>query len=96
MESSRDEEKKRLKTLEEELRVLHQTHKDVLDENVALKAEVEKSVEDVVKALVNGYGRCLGRVSSTGFDPSGHSFEDYIHDYAANTFVQSPVKPVNP
>lgn len=77
---------------------LRQIYKDTFDENVALKAEVDKGVEDIAKAVGDGYGHCLARISSAAIDVSGHSFEDYIHDYAASASSLGPesVEPVHP
>lgn len=51
---------------------------------------MQKGVEEVAGALGEGYGRCLERVTKAGFDPSGHAFEDYIHDYAATRASENP------
>lgn len=83
-QSSRDEEKKRADGLSSELENLQQVHNNVLTENVNLKAEVEKGVEEMATAVGQGYAHCLERVSKAGFPTEGNSFEDFIQDYAAS------------
>lgn len=51
VESARDDEKKRRELAEEELDELRKNLKDSLDENVALKSEVEKGVEENCEGL---------------------------------------------
>lgn len=82
MKSEREDEKKLLDSAEEELGEVRKKLKGSLDENAILKAEVDKGVEDIAKALGVGYGRCLTCVSAASFDSSGHSFKDYIRDFA--------------
>lgn len=89
VQTSRDEEKKLADALEIELQNLHQVHKDVLAENESLKAEVQKGVEEIVTALSEGYTHCLERMSKAGFSTEGHSFEDFIRDYAASQPVDN-------
>lgn len=84
MESSRDDEKAKREALELELSELRRKYDGVVMDNGNFKAEVQKGVEDIAKALGDGYGRCLARASAVGFDVNGHSFEDYIRDYAAS------------
>lgn len=90
LKAKKDSGKMKLKTMEEDLSALRQSQSKLEEENTGLQLEVQKGVEDVAKALGDGYGRCLGRVSSSGFDVTSHSFEDYIRDYAAT--VQSGVQ----
>lgn len=47
-------------------------------------------MEDVPKELGEGYGQCLGRLSALGLDVIGHSFKEYIRDYA--TGVQNEAR----
>lgn len=82
LEKSRNEEKSRVDTLDIEIKNLRRSNEEVIADNEVLKAEVQKSVEEIAGALGDGYNRCLGRVSGVGFDATGHSFEDYIHDFA--------------
>lgn len=84
IQTSRDDEKKRADALYEELGKLRQAQKDALVENEALKAEVQKGVEKIASALGEGYPCCLDRVSKAGFSIKGHSFSDYVRDYAAS------------
>lgn len=81
---SRDDELKKREALEAVVKGLQDKHKLALDENEALKVEVQKGVEDIAKALGEGYNRCLGRVATAGFAVEGHSFDDYIRDFAAS------------
>lgn len=98
IEKSRDEKKKRADALEEELGKLRQAQKDVVAENEALKAEVQKGVEKIASTLGDGYSRCLDRVSKVGLSTEGHSFADYIRDYAASQRVEggNPIDPGDP
>lgn len=52
---------------------------------------MEKRVEDISNALGDGYAHCLERVFAAGFDPTGHSFTDYIRDYPASHHVKGNV-----
>lgn len=52
---------------------------------------MEKGVENIFNALGDGYAHCLERVFAAGFDPTGHSFTDYIRDYAASHPVEGNV-----
>lgn len=85
MKVEKEDEKKHRDAVDKDLDEARKRLKSSLDENAALKAEVNKGVEDIAKALGDGYGRCLARISSTGFDVSGHSFEDYVRDFAATS-----------
>ncbi|KAL8088961.1 hypothetical protein AgCh_038653 [Apium graveolens] len=60
------------------------SYKLIVDENTALKAKVEKGIEDIVNALGDGYGRCVMRMKGAGFDITGHTFEDYVSDLAVS------------
>lgn len=83
VEGSKDDKKKKQETQEENMSELQKTRRLIVDENENLKSEFHKGVEDIARALGDGYGRCLGRISDAGFDVAGHSFKDYIRDYAA-------------
>lgn len=48
----------------------------------ALKAEVERGVEDVAEGLEEGYRQCFDRVVVAGINMSGHTFEAYCEDLA--------------
>lgn len=52
-------------------------------EKCSLKAEVQKVVEDIAKALGEGYTWCLGQISTLGVELAKHCFDDYVKDYAA-------------
>lgn len=52
-----------------------------------------RSVKDIAKVLSEGYSRCLERVSVARFDISGHSFDDYVCDYAASNSLKSIMEP---
>lgn len=95
MKTSRDKEKQRADPLQTELDDIRRSYNESLDEIVSMKAEVRKGVEEVAGALGEGYARCLDRVSKTGFDPSGHAFEDSIRDYVATRASENP-PPENP
>lgn len=82
-QQSKDDERVRREGVETELKDLQQSHTTALDEINRLKDEVQKGVEDIVKALKDGYDMCLGRLSNVGVDVTTHSFDDYIRDYAA-------------
>lgn len=77
-------EKRRADGLDVEVVNLRQANKDAAAENETLKLEVQKGVEDIAGALGDGYNRCLQRIAGVGFDATGHSFEDYIRDFAAS------------
>lgn len=83
MKSEKEDDKKHRDSVERELAEVRGKLKIALDENVGVRAEIDKGVEDIAKALGDGYGRCLARVSTVGFDSAGHTFEDYIRDFAA-------------
>lgn len=51
MEVSRDDEKSKKEALEIDLVGLCKEQKEILDDNETLKAEVQKGVEDIAKAL---------------------------------------------
>lgn len=36
-----------------------------------------------------GYSQCLERVSKAGFSVEGHSFENFIRDYAASRTAEN-------
>lgn len=65
------------------------------EENTALKVEVNKGVEDVVKALGVGYGYSYERLKVAGIELPGHAFEDYCVDLA-KTLPESGLKEGNP
>lgn len=83
LERSRDEEKARGDALDVEVKNLRRSNQEMTTENEALKTEVQKGVEEFDGALGDGYNRCLERISSVGFDATGHQFKDYIRDFAA-------------
>lgn len=83
-QSSRAEEKKRADALSAELESLRQVHSSVSAENTNLKFEVQTGVEEMATAVSQGYSHFLERVSKAGFSTEGHSFEDFIRDYAAS------------
>lgn len=93
MEIAKESDEKRIQFLESELANLRTSKEKVDEENKSLRLEVQKGVEDVTRALGYGYNRCLGRLSASGVDISGHSFEDYIRDYA--TSVHNGVRAQN-
>lgn len=70
--------------MEVELVELRSKYKAIFDENKELKVEVQKVVEDIAKALSEGHDRYLKRVSNAVFDVHGHTFDDYVWDYAAS------------
>lgn len=83
LESSRSDEVNKRKSMEKELVELRSKYQPVVDENEALKIEVQGGVLDIEKVLGEGYDKFLKRVSGAGFDITGHSFDEYMHDYAA-------------
>lgn len=90
LERSRNEEKARADALNTEVVDLRQVNGKMISENETLKVEIQKGVEEMAGALGDGYNRCLGRVSAAGFDATGHHFEDYIRDFAANQVPEVP------
>lgn len=84
LDTAKEGEGKRVKNLEVELANLRLLKEETNEENKGLKLKLQKSVEDVAKVLGDGYGRCLSHLSASGFDVSGHSFDEYIRDYAAS------------
>lgn len=77
---------------------LRPNKREVLDENDNLKGKVQKGIDDIAKALGDGYGRCLARLSAAGVDVSNQSFEDYIRDYDSLSIVGDvvPDQPIEP
>lgn len=75
---------KKREVVEKELGELQGKYEVIFNEREELKVEVQKGVEDIAKALGEGYGRCLERVTAAGFDTAGHTFDDYVRDYAAS------------
>lgn len=61
---------------------LQRANGNLCNENEDLKLEVQKGVEDMTKALCDGYNRCLARMATFGMETSGHSFDDFIKDFA--------------
>ncbi|XP_074366649.1 uncharacterized protein LOC141707407 [Apium graveolens] len=84
-ETSLGEEKKKREALEVEVVALHEKNEALETDNLNLKLEVEKGVEEIAGALGNGYGRCLNRMKMVGYDVEGHGFDDYIRDFAEET-----------
>ncbi|XP_074348556.1 uncharacterized protein LOC141687245 [Apium graveolens] len=82
-EKERDSLRVKCEALERQVDGTNSLYKLIVDENTALKAEVEKGVEDIANALGDGYGHCVTRMQGAGFDVTGHTFEDYVHDLAA-------------
>ncbi|KAL8099991.1 hypothetical protein AgCh_032305 [Apium graveolens] len=80
----RDSLRVKCEAFERQVDGMNSSYKLIVDENTALKAEVEKGIEDIVNALGDGYGRCVTRMQGAGFDVTGHTFEDYISDLAAS------------
>lgn len=84
VQTLRDEEKHRVDNLSSEMKNLQQLHSEVLIENASLKPEVQKGVEEMATTVNQGYSHCLERMSKVGLPAEGHSFEDFIRDYAAS------------
>lgn len=78
MEKARDDALSERGKLEVDVKNLQRANGTLAKENEALKLEVQKNIEEIAKALGDGYDRCLKRVEAVGFDPSGHSFDEYI------------------
>ncbi|KAL8125136.1 uncharacterized protein LOC141716908 [Apium graveolens] len=81
-EKDRDASKVECEGFGHQLEGINGSYKATIDEIVKLKADVKKSVEDIASALGNGYGCCFQRFANTGFNIEGHSFQDYIRDFA--------------
>lgn len=46
-------------------------------------------MEEIATVLSEGYTHCLERMSKDRFSTEGHSFEDFIRDYAASQPVDN-------
>ncbi|XP_074364723.1 uncharacterized protein LOC141705736 [Apium graveolens] len=82
-ETERDDLRSKCEGWERHIDGMNASYKLIVDENVVLKAEVQKGIEDIANALGDGYGHCVARMQGAGVDTTGHSFEDYIADLAA-------------
>ncbi|KAL8088738.1 hypothetical protein AgCh_038503 [Apium graveolens] len=97
LEASVGEEIKRREALEAEVAALREKNEALETDNLNLKLEVDKGVEEIAGALGDGYGRCVERMEAAGFDLSGHGFADYLRDYAEqhkeNEDANKPIDP---
>ncbi|XP_074374033.1 uncharacterized protein LOC141714411 [Apium graveolens] len=91
LEKSLSDEQKGRRDLEAELSDFCEKYQALEKENTSLKLEMDKGVEDIAKALRDGYGRYYRRMQSAGLDVSEHCFENYLQDYAAANKEQEQV-----
>ncbi|XP_074369437.1 uncharacterized protein LOC141710807 [Apium graveolens] len=91
LEKSLSDEQKGRRDLEAELSDFCEKYQALEKENTSLKLEMDKGVEDIAKALGDGYGRYYRRMQSAGLDVSEHCFENYLRDYAAANKEQEQV-----
>lgn len=78
METSMDDALRSRGKNEKWLEDLKKLGDELRSENDGLKVEVQRGVEDVAKALGDGYNRCLARMKAAGVDTATHSIEQYI------------------
>lgn len=92
VEAARDDAVRDRGKLEGDMKGLQQANEALSTENDALKLEIQKNVEEFAKALGDGYNRCLKRVESSSFDPSGPSSDEYIQDFSKSLVADGGVE----
>lgn len=82
MQIARDEALRLRGESEKKVKAVEEVNRRLGSEVEGLKLEVQKGVEEIAKGLGEGYDRCLTRMASVGVDISGHSFVEYIKEFA--------------
>lgn len=82
MKISRDEAIRSRDECEKQMGDLKKVNGKSCSENEGLKVEFQRGIEDIAKALGDGYNHCLARMETAGVETTCHSFEQYIQDFS--------------